>query len=68
MITEQSTVDGRSSPRTAPVWPDMETLRAQVTEFEQQARTRIIQRPVVAVLAAVGVGYLVARLVARGVR
>ena len=68
MITEQSTVDGRSSPRTAPVWPDMEALRASVTELEQQARTRIIQRPVVAVLAAAGFGYLVARLVARGVR
>lgn len=69
MITEQSTVDGRSSPpRTAPVWPDMEAVQASVTELEQQARTRIIQRPVVAVLAAVGVGYLVARLFARGVR
>ena len=68
MITEQSTVDGQSSPPTAPVWPDIEALRASVTELEQQARTRIIQRPVVTVLAAVGVGYLVARLFARGVR
>jgi hypothetical protein len=46
----------------------METLRSSVTELEQQARTRIMQRPVVTVLAAVGVGYLVARLVARGLR
>jgi len=68
MTTEEITVDGRSSPRTGPVWPDMETLRSSVTELEQQARTRIMQRPVVTVLAAVGVGYLVARLVARGLR
>jgi len=68
MITEQIAVDGASSPRTGPVWPDMEALRASVTELEQHARTRIMQRPVVAVLVAVGVGYLVARLVARGVR
>jgi hypothetical protein len=46
----------------------MEALRASVTDLEQQARARIIQRPVVAVLAAVGAGYLVARLVARGLR
>lgn len=63
MITEQSTVERRPSPNYT--WPDMEALRASVTEFEEQARTRIVQRPVVAVLAAVAAGYLVARLVAR---
>jgi hypothetical protein len=63
MITEQSTVERRSSPNHN--WPDMEALRASVTELEEQARTRIVQRPVVAVLAAVAAGYLVACLVAR---
>jgi len=63
MITEQSAVDRRSSP--SQTWPDMEALRASVTELEEQARTRIVQRPVVAVMVAVGVGYLVARLVSR---
>jgi hypothetical protein len=46
----------------------MEALRASITELEENARTRIIERPVVAVLAAVGVGYLVARLVSRARR
>jgi hypothetical protein len=43
-------------------------LRSRVTDLEQLARTLIRERPVVAVLAAVGVGYLVARLVSRGTR
>ena len=43
-------------------------VRSRLTDLEQQARTLIRQRPVVAVLAAVGVGYLVARLVSRAMR
>jgi len=39
-----------------------------LTELVQRVRTVIEQRPVVAVLAAVGVGYVVARLVSRGRR
>ena len=50
------------------VQPDIAASRSRLTELEQQARTRIRQRPVVAVLAAAGVGYLVARIVARGMR
>jgi hypothetical protein len=37
-------------------------------DLEEQARTFIRKRPVVAVLSAVGVGYLVARLVSRATR
>jgi hypothetical protein len=48
--------------------PDIAAVRSKVTDLEQQARTLIRQRPVVAVLAAVGVGYLVARLVSRAMR
>jgi hypothetical protein len=48
--------------------PDITEVRSRVTDLEQNARTFIGQRPIVAVLAAVGVGYLVARLVARGMR
>ena len=47
---------------------DIAAVRSKVTDLEQQARTLIRQRPVVAVLAAVGVGYLVARLVSRAMR
>jgi len=54
--------------RTEQVQRDLAAVRSTVTDLEQQARALIRQRPVVAVLAAVGVGYLVARLVARGAR
>jgi len=48
--------------------PNIAAVRSRLTDLEQQARTLIRQRPVVAVLVAVGVGYLVARLVSRAMR
>jgi hypothetical protein len=39
-----------------------------LTDFAQRIRAIIEQRPVVAVLAAVGVGYVIARLATRGRR
>jgi hypothetical protein len=48
--------------------PHSAAVHSTLTELEQQARALIRQRPVVAVLAAVGVGYLVARLVSRVLR
>ena len=65
MITDQIAADRRSSSRPEQPWPD---IADAVTDAEHYARTLIIQRPVVAVMAAVGFGYLVARLLARGVR
>ena len=47
---------------------NIEAVGSILTDLEQQARALIRQRPVVAVLAAVGVGYLVARLVSRAMR
>ena len=47
---------------------DIEALRTTVTDLEQQARVLIKEQPVVAVLAAAGIGYLVARLLSRGAR
>ena len=43
-------------------------VRSTPTGLEHQARALIRQRPVVAVLAALGVGYLAARLVSRAMR
>ena len=57
-----------SLPPTEQPQADIEALRSKVTDLEEQARTLIRERPVVAVLAAVGIGYLVARLVSRGSR
>lgn len=48
--------------------PDLADLRSKAMGLEEQARTLVKDRPMVAVLAAVGVGYLVARLFSRGGR
>lgn len=69
MMTTDQIAEERPSPRRAEqVEAAGAAVRSRVTDLEQQARTLISQRPVVAVLAAVGVGYLVARLVSRGLR
>jgi hypothetical protein len=47
---------------------DIAAVRSRVTDLEQQARTLFRQRPIVAVLAAVGAGYLVARVMSRVTR
>src|SRR6185436_10725914 len=44
-----------------PVHADIAAVRSRATELEQQARTLIRQRPVVAVMVAAAAGYLVAR-------
>jgi len=68
MTTDQIAGEQPLPRRAEQAQPDIAALRSTVTEIEQQARTLIRQRPVVAVLAAAGVGYLVARLVSRGMR
>jgi len=47
---------------------DIEALLAKASDLEQQASVLIRERPVVALLAAVGVGYLLARLASRAPR
>jgi len=68
MTTAQIAEERPLPPRSEPVPVRTIPIRARVTDLEEQARTLIRQRPVVAVLAAVGVGYLVARLVSRAMR
>ena len=63
MITDPIAEERRSPPRSQQVAPGFAEARARATDLERHARTLIRQRPVVAVLAAGGVGYLVARLV-----
>jgi hypothetical protein len=62
MITDQIVADPHSTSGSDHAWPD---IADAVTDAEHYARTLILQRPVVAVIAAVGFGYLVARLVSR---
>ena len=68
MITDQIAEERPLPRRAAQGQPDIAAVRSGATDLEQQARTFIRERPVVSVLAAVGVGYLVARLVSRGRR
>ena len=65
MITDSIAEDQPSPLHSKRVQPEIADIRSMVTDLEQQARTFARQRPVVAVLAAVGVGYLVARLFSR---
>ncbi len=67
MITDQ-VAEERLPRRSEQGLPDITAVRSRVTDLGQNARTLIRQRPVVAVLAAVAVGYLAARLVSRGMR
>jgi len=66
MITDQI-VEERPAPEP---WAQDEIAAMSTTlaDWEEQARTRIRQRPIVALLAALGAGYLLARLVARAAR
>ena len=68
MTTDQVAEERPLPRRTEPAQPDIAAVRSKVTDLEQQARTLIRQRPVVAVLAAAGIGYLVARIFSRGTR
>ena len=69
MITEQGAeqIAAEPSPRRSQQDADAEVASA-LTEFTQRVRAIIERRPVAAVLAAVGVGYVAARLVSRGRR
>jgi ElaB/YqjD/DUF883 family membrane-anchored ribosome-binding protein len=68
MITDQVAEEQRSPPHSQQAQQGLAEAYAKVTDLEQQARALIRQRPVVAVLAAAGIGYLVARLVSRATR
>ena len=68
MVADQTAEERRLPPRSQLVQPGFGEARTRVTDLERHARTLIRQRPIVAVLAAVGVGYLAARLVSRGMR
>jgi hypothetical protein len=48
--------------------PNVDAIGSELKDLERQARAFVQQRPLVAVLAAVGLGYLVARLAARANR
>ncbi|MFN2376270.1 MAG: hypothetical protein ABR538_07015 [Candidatus Binatia bacterium] len=77
-----SDLAGESGPGSAPVSAaepaattpappspsELEVFGLKLTDLEEQARVMIREQPVVAVLAAAGLGYLVARLASRANR
>ena len=65
MITDQVAEGRASPPRAEEGQSDITEVQSTVADLEERARTFIRQRPVVAVLLAVGVGYLVARVLSR---
>lgn len=68
MITGQRAEEGLLQRRAEQALPGIAAVRSKVTDLEQYSRTLIKQRPVVTVLAAAAAGYLVGRLVSRGMR
>jgi hypothetical protein len=68
MITDHVAEEQPLPPRPEQAESGFAEARVRVTDLERRARKLIRQRPIVAVLAAVGVGYLAARFVSRAVR
>ena len=69
MLTTDQTIEEQSqAQRTGPPPASIPAGSSVATDLEQQARTLIRQHPLVAVLAATGVGFLIARVFVRGIR
>jgi hypothetical protein len=56
-----------SPPDVQPL-PDLDAVGDELKDLEQKARTMIMQRPMLAMLVAAGVGYVVARIASRAKR
>ena len=68
MVTDQIAEEPEAAPCSQQAQPGFEEVLGRLTDLHRQARTLIRERPIVAVLTAVGVGYLTARLVSRATR
>lgn len=68
MTTDQIATEWPFPRPTEHAHTDIAAVRSKATELEQQARTLIRKQPVLAVLAAAGLGFLAARIVARATR
>jgi ElaB/YqjD/DUF883 family membrane-anchored ribosome-binding protein len=68
MMTEHASEPGLPATTNAQAQPEPDTLTSGLKDLEGQARAFVHERPVVAVLVAAGLGYLVARLASRGAR
>ncbi|HYB99913.1 MAG TPA: hypothetical protein VEC57_12350 [Candidatus Limnocylindrales bacterium] len=65
MITDRNSEDRSFRQISQTIQTDLEAVRSTATDFEQQLQTFVRERPVAAVLAALGLGFVVARIFAR---
>lgn len=65
MLPDRTAGEWSSPPRSELVESGFAEARVWMTDIEQNGRTFIRRRPIVSVLAAVGMGYLAARLISR---
>lgn len=68
MNTDETTEEQQVLPGVQQVRDGAAEIGTRVTELEHKAREVIRARPIVALLAALGAGFLAARLVSRGRR
>ena len=68
-MTTDSAIEPRPLTTTEPqAQSDLDALGSGLKDLEEQARAFVQERPIVAVLVAAGLGYLIARLASRGAR
>jgi len=65
MIADRNSEDTPFRNLTQTIQTDVASVRSTATDFEQQLQSFVRERPVVAVLTALGLGFVVARLFAR---
>ena len=67
VITNALDTEQPPTPSSQPALNIADAL-SRVTDLERHARAWISERPVIAVLGAVGIGYVIARMLSRGAR
>lgn len=65
MITDRNAEDSPFRNLTQTIQTDVAAVRSTATDYERQLETFVRERPVTAVLSALGFGFLVARLFSR---
>jgi len=65
MITDRNSEDSTFRQIAQNFPTDLSSVRSSANDFEQQLQTFVRERPVAAVFAALGLGFVVARMFAR---
>ncbi|HYC56585.1 MAG TPA: hypothetical protein VEL28_16770 [Candidatus Binatia bacterium] len=65
MITERNSEDRSFRQLSQTIQTDLSAVKSTATDFEQQLNSFVRERPVAAVLTALGLGFVVARIFSR---